>query len=289
MARTTPHRIRCADGFELQSTLHSPEGPVRGVVLLHPATAMPASMYFAFAARLTDDGFAAVTYNYRGVHPSGVAKQTRAGFLTWTDQDVDAVTRWAAECHPGLPVLAVGHSFGGHAIGLSASSQHLTAAVMVAAQAGSLRFIRSRRERLLVAMYLKAIGPLCARFLGYMPYARLGLGEDVPAQAALEWSHWASLPRFYFDDPRVDAAARFQRLRIPVLAIGLEDDPWGPPEAIDLVCQHLTGCDVERRQLSPEDSAGQGICHLGFFREHHAATLWPTVMDWLRRHAPARG
>ncbi|RYZ14532.1 MAG: alpha/beta hydrolase, partial [Myxococcaceae bacterium] len=32
-----------------------------------------------------------------------------------------------------------------------------------------------------------------------------------------------------------------------------------------------------------------GICHLGFFREHHAGTLWPTVREWLRRHAPERG
>ncbi|RKG78872.1 alpha/beta fold hydrolase [Corallococcus exercitus] len=289
MARTTPHPIRCADGFELHATLHSPEGPVRGVVLMHPATAMSASMYFAFAARLTDDGFAVVTYNYRGVHPSGVAKRTRAGFLTWADQDVDAVTRWAAEHFPGLPLLAVGHSFGGHAIGLSASSQRLTAAVMVATQAGSLRFIRSLRERMLVAMYLKFIGPLCARFLGYMPYARLGMGEDVPAQATLEWSRWASMPRFYFDDPHVDAEARLRRPHMPVLSIGLDDDPWAPPEAIDLVCEHLTGCTVARQQFSPADSAGQGICHLGFFREHHAATLWPTVIDWLRRHAPERG
>lgn len=288
MARTTPYPIRCADGFELQATLHTPEGPVRGVVLVHPATAMPERMYFAFASRLTDVGFAAVTYNYRGVHPSGDARRTRAGFTTWIDQDVDAVTHWAAERYAGLPVMAVGHSFGGHAIGLSQSSQRLTAAVMVASQAGSLRFIRQWRERLLVTMFLKIIGPVCARVLGYMPYVRLGLGEDVPAQTMLEWSRWTSLPRFYFDDPRLDAVTRFARLRMPVLAIGLDDDPWGPPEAIDIISQHLTNCTVERRQFSPADSAGQGIAHLGFFREHHAATLWPQVVDWLCRQALAR-
>ncbi|RKG65610.1 alpha/beta fold hydrolase [Corallococcus sp. CA054B] len=289
MARSTPHRITCADGFELHATLHSPEGPVRGVVLMHPATAMPASMYFAFAARLTDDGFAAVTYNYRGVNPSGVAKRTRAGFLTWADLDVDAVTRWAAERNPGLPLLAVGHGFGGQAVGLSASSQRLTAVAMVVPHAGSLRFVRSRKERVLVAMFLKVIGPLCARILGYMPYRRLGMGEDVPAQVMLDWSRWTSLPRFFFDDPGVEAAARFRRPCIPVLAIGLDDDPWAPPESIDLLCEHLTGCAVERRQFSPEDSAGQGIAHFGFFLERHAATLWPPVMEWLRRHAPERG
>lgn len=288
MARTTSYRIPCVDGFELHATLHSPEGAVRGVVLIHPATGMPERMYFAFAARLTEAGFAVVTYNYRGVYPAGTARKTRAGFTTWIDQDVNAVTHWAAEQYPGLPVLALGHSFGGHAIGLSESSQRLTAAVMVASQAGSLRFIRQWRERLMVALFLKVIGPICARVLGYMPYQRLGLGEDVPAQTILEWSRWTSLPRFYFDDPRMDAVARFSRLRIPVLAIGLEDDPWAPSDAIDLVCQHLTGCAVERRQFSPADSAGQGIAHLGFFREHHATTLWPLVVEWLCRQAPVR-
>ncbi|WP_255425944.1 MULTISPECIES: serine aminopeptidase domain-containing protein [Corallococcus] len=258
------------------------------MVLMHPATAVPERMYFAFARRLASEGFVVVTYNYRGVQPHGAAKRVRAGFSTWAEQDVEAVTHWAATKHPGLPLLAVGHSFGGHAIGLCESSQRLRAAVMITSHAGCLRFVRSWGERLKVALLLKVIGPFCARVLGYVPGRKLGIGEDLPAQVMLEWSRWTSLPEYFFDDPSMDARARFSRPRMPVLSIGMEDDPWAPAEAVDLISRHLTGCPVERRQFTRADSGGHDIGHLGFFRERHAATLWPVVSDWLHRHATER-
>ena len=54
----------------------------------------------------------------------------------WMELDVGAATAWARQAHEGLPLLAVGHSVGGHAIGLSAAT-HLRAAVLVAAHAAA--------------------------------------------------------------------------------------------------------------------------------------------------------
>ncbi|WP_263263794.1 alpha/beta fold hydrolase [Pseudomonas sp. RIT-PI-S] len=278
---TVPVSIACADGLELQGTLHPSAQAAAAVVILHPATGVTERMYFAFARYLSEQGFHALTYNYRGVGLT--ARQVLAGFSTWADQDVEAVTGWVAAQYPDLPRFAIGHSFGGHAIGLCASSQQLQGAVLIASQAGCLRFITPLAERLRVAALLKVIGPLCARLLGYVPGKRLGIGEDLPAQVMLEWCRWTSLPRYFFDDPSMNAAARFSRPRMPVLAIGLDDDPWAPPAAIDLISQQLTGCQVERRQLSPAHSQGQAIGHMGFFRERHAATLWPGVAQWLQR------
>lgn len=274
--------ILCADGFVLSATLHASPTPAKAMVLIHPATGVTERMYFAFARHLAALGFDALTYNYRGI--GAQARHVAAGFSTWAALDVEAVTRWAAARNPALALLAVGHSFGGHAIGLCESSRHLNGAVMITSQAGCLRFITPWTERLRVAALLKVIGPLCARLLGYVPGKRLGIGEDLPAQVMLEWSRWTSLPRYFFDDPGMDAAARFSRPRMPVLSVGMSDDPWAPAAAIDLMCRQLIHCPVERRQLSPADSHGQAIGHLGFFRERHATTLWPAVTEWLQRH-----
>ena len=56
-----------ADGYRLHGTLHRPSGPPRAVVLIHPATAVPERLYLPFAGYLVEQGFAALTYDYRGI------------------------------------------------------------------------------------------------------------------------------------------------------------------------------------------------------------------------------
>lgn len=285
---STTHSVHCSDGFMLEATVHAAGQPAKAVVQINPATAVTERMYFPFAEYLAAQGFDVVTYNYRGMRAGGPhPKSVDAGFMTWADQDVDAMTHWVAERYPDIPRLAVGHSFGGHAIGLCDSSRLLSAAVMICAHAGCLRFIRPFGERLRGALFLKIIGPLCARTIGFLPGRKLGFGENLPGQVMLEWSRWTSLPRYFFDDPRTHALERFRGQRLPVLSLGIDDDPWAPPEAIDLLARELSGCAVDRKQLGPADSRGQTVGHLGFFRRHHADTLWPVITQWLERHIPS--
>lgn len=279
---TRPLEITCEDGYVLSGNLYVPDAQPEVVVLLHPATGVPQHLYASFAEALRGRGWASVTYDYRGIGASRVAgERVQAGFTTWADLDVEAVTAWARGAFPDASLLAVGHSFGGHAIGLCQSSEELRGAVLIASHAGCLRFVHATLERWRVGLMLKVLGPVSARTLGYFPASRLGMGEDLPGQVSLEWSRWTSLPRYFFDDPTVNAAERFSRTTCPVLSIGLDDDPWAPPEAIDLVAEHFTSSDVERRQLGPKDANGVEVGHLGFFRSRHAETLWPGVIDWM--------
>ncbi|MBX8574830.1 serine aminopeptidase domain-containing protein [Pseudomonas cichorii] len=285
--RTTTHSITCTNGHSVEVTTHTGAGPVKAVVQINPATGVTERMYLPFAQYLVANGFTVITYNYRGVSRKGPHPKTvQAGFVSWADNDVEAVTHWVSGQYSGVPHLAVGHSFGGHAIGLCESSSKLSAAVTLCAHAGCLRFISPWQERLKVAILLKVLGPLSAKFLGYFPGRRLGIGEDLPADVMREWSRWTSLRQYFFDDPAVNAAARFARPTLPVLAIGVDDDPWAPAEAIDLMTEHLIGCAVERRQFAPADSHGSPIGHLGFFRQQHADTLWPVVTRWLEAQLP---
>ena len=67
-----------ADGYALHGTLWSPDAPPRALVLIHPATAVPERLYAGFARFLTERGFAALTYNYRGI---GASRPARLGAL----------------------------------------------------------------------------------------------------------------------------------------------------------------------------------------------------------------
>lgn len=68
--------------------------------------------------------------------------------------------------------------------------------------------------------------------LWYMPARRLGLGEDLPAPAMLQWGRWSAMPEYFYDDPEWDARQRAGKITLPILVLGFDDDPWANTEAI---------------------------------------------------------
>ncbi|MBN3821725.1 alpha/beta hydrolase, partial [Paraburkholderia sp. Se-20369] len=94
-----PIQFSAADGYALHGTLWSPAAAPSALVLIHPATAVPERLYAGFARYLTERGFAALTYNYRGIDASRPARLTRlhARMRDWVDLDVEAATAWARQ------------------------------------------------------------------------------------------------------------------------------------------------------------------------------------------------
>ncbi|VVD88312.1 alpha/beta hydrolase family protein [Pandoraea fibrosis] len=276
--------IPAIDAYPLGAHVWYPDTlPARGVVLIHPATAVPERLYFAFADYVTQRGLIAVTYSYRGIDGSrpSTLRGFRASMRDWADLDAEGVTRWAFASYPSLPVYAVGHSFGGHAIGLCESSNRLVAAVQVASHAGTMRVVSNRRERTRVTLLMHWLAPVLVRLVGYMPGSQLGIGEDLPAGVLLEWSGWTRLPNYFFDDPTLDADARFARVRTPILSLGFDDDPWATPMGLDILVSRLRNAPVTRREISAIRSEAGSIGHMGYFRQRAGAFLWPETVDWL--------
>ena len=175
-------------GDVIRGTVWTPAAEPAGVVVVHPATATPERFYSTFAEYLASRGLAAVTYDYRGTGRSGDPR--RHGHLRmrdWMATDVPAVADWTRSHFPGLPLTAVGHSIGGHALVLGHGTEDLDRFAVVSSHVADTRTVTPRRERLRVAVMLHAVGPALSRALGYMPGKRLGIGEDMPTAAMLEW------------------------------------------------------------------------------------------------------
>ncbi|WAP50542.1 alpha/beta fold hydrolase [Arthrobacter sp. ATA002] len=258
-------------------------------MVIHSATAVAQRLYAGFAEYLCANGFAVLTYDYRGIGASGSPQRNRhLRMRDWMEQDVPAAAAWMAARFPGLPQFAVGHSLGGQALVLGNGADELAGFVAVASHGGVTRAVEVRRERIRVTLVLRVVGPLCARLLGFAPARRLGLGEDMPGTAVLEWSGWARRPGYFFDDPSMDAAKRAAQVTTDVLAIGLSDDLWATPAQIGPFFGHLVNARVERRNYTPDDGGVPAMGHMGFFRRSVKDSLWPEVRDWLDERIPHR-
>lgn len=137
--------------------------------------------------------------------------------------------------------------------------------------------------------------PLLARVLGYMPAKRLGWMEDTPKGVALDWARMG--PRFegtvrrgretLEGEPEAEMLARrFGQVRAPILALGIEDDPFGTVPALDRLLDYYTGSERHHLRLAPAAIEQAEIGHFAFFHERFREALWPLALDWLRTGEP---
>ena len=281
--------IAARDGYALAATVFAPHDPPRGAVLINSATAVPRKIYRGFASYLAQQGFAVLTYDYRGIAGSRPPslRGVKVRMRDWAALDVAGAIDHMRHVWPKLPLSAVGHSFGGQAVGLAPNNGEITRALLVAAQAGYWRLFHSP-ERYRVYAMLRLLGAPIARLVGYMP-GRLGIGEDLPRDVFLEWTGWVMQPRYFFDDKTLVALENFPRYRGALRAICVTDDPWATAPAVDLLCSGFTGTHPERIDIRPADVGAAKIGHFGFFRLEHRDTLWRDAATWLARSDQARG
>ena len=282
--------IPAPDGYSIAATLFLPRSSKRHAVLINSATAVPRRIYRAFASYLAHRGFAVLTYDYRGIGGSRLMavegyNQPRSlvGFnvtmADWARLDAVAAVSWMRERYHNLPLGYIGHSFGGQALGLLANNAEISRALLVAAQAGYWKLMRSP-ERYRVFALLNFIGTPLTRLLGYAP-AWSGLGEDLPKGVFLQRAHWVNSPRYFFDDATLDGLSNFPNYKGAMRAICLSDDPWATRPAVELLCSGFASIKPEILTVSPSDVGAAKLGHFGFFRAEHRDTLWRGAAEWL--------
>jgi predicted alpha/beta hydrolase len=276
----TDTTVPARDGYPLAATIFAPDRPARAAVLLSSATAVPRKIYRGFAAYLAERDFAVLTFDYRGV--AGSRPVSLVGFPArmrdWATLDTSAALEHMRARWPGTPVAMVGHSFGGQALGLLANNAEISRALLIAAQAGYWRLFRWPESYRVVA--LMSLGRLITRAFGYTP-GWTGIGEDLPKGVFLEWAGWVMSERYFLDDPTLPERANFSRYRGALCAVGIDDDPWTTPPAVDLLLSAFTGTRPQRRRIDPRAFGADPTGHFGFFRPVHRDTLWREAADWL--------
>lgn len=269
------------DGFRLAGTYFPQAGPLRAAAIIHSATAVPRKIYKGFAGYLASRGIATMTYDYRGTGQSRPV--SLRGFQTtmadWAAFDATAAVDHMRERHSDVPLLWIGHSFGGQAVGLVPNNPLVSRALLVAAQAGYWRLFHWP-ENYRVFLMLRMFARPLTHMVGYVPLW-LGIGEELPKGVFLQWTDWVMKPRYFFDDAALGATANFANYRGALRALCFTDDSWATLPGVELLCSGFSAITPEIKVIAPADIGMTRIGHFGFFRPEYGATLWRDAADWL--------
>jgi predicted alpha/beta hydrolase len=274
-----------ADGTRLAGRFFSPAAPTPSVpVLVCGATGVPQRFYLPFASWLAAEGFAVLTFDYRGIgeslfgtHP----RHCRARKQDWGEQDMPAALDWLRQRTGAERVDLIGHSAGAQLVGLMPNREAIRRVVMIAGSTGYVRSIRFP-TRLMAEFMLRVYLPLTARLLGYTPARRVGLGEDLPAGVALQWARWCRRPG-YIENAFGKEVSRegYDTFRSPIFALHAGDDPIATPANVQDLLRLFPQAPKQTRMVEPGEFGYAAIGHIDYFRKGRSA-IWPLVTQWLR-------
>lgn len=272
--------LHAADGYALTALRYTAAAPLRGHLVVAGATGVPQGFYRRFAEFTASRGYATLTLDYRGIGLSAPRslKGFRMDYLDWARLDLAAAVD--AMRSPDLPLYMVGHSYGGHAFGLLPNHESVAAFYTFATGAGWHGWM-PRLERAKVWLMWNLLGPVLTRAMGYLPWSRLGMGEDLPLDVYRQWKHWCQYPKYFFDDPAMrELAGSFARVRTPMLAANALDDLWAQPRSRDAFMSGYRNAAWQSLDIDPAASGLGSIGHMGYFKAR-ARPLWEESLRWL--------
>ncbi|GAB4083572.1 alpha/beta fold hydrolase [Myceligenerans cantabricum] len=283
-ARPEPVRrtVRAQDGHELAVSTFEPAGEPRGVAVIAPAFATPASFYAAFGGWLAGHGVRAVTFDYRGFAGSSGGRHLRevdADLLAWA-QDAADVVGWAAQRADGAPVTYVGHSLGSQILGLG-RHEVVDRALFVAGGNPHAEISRSRMAWA-APFAFRVLLPAVIRMNGYYPGKRVRFMGNAPAGVMRQWMRWALHPEYLLGEVP-HAADAYARVELPIVSLHMTDDELVRRETTEAMEKWYSGAELTHREVTPAEMGAERVGHLGFFRPRFAQGWDQVVLPAIAR------
>lgn len=279
-AASEPLTLLAADGYRLSACLYRARGEPMGNLVMAGATGVSQRFYRRFAEFASGQGYHVLTLDYRGVGGSKPAslRGFDMSFLDWGRLDLAAAVDFMDT--GDLPLYWVGHSYGGHALGLLPNHDRITAAYCFATGAGWAGWMPALEAAKVRLLWNVVLPPIVA-WKGCMAWSLLGMGEDLPLGIYRDWRRWCAHPHYFFDDPDMsEVTRRYADVRVPCVFANASDDWWALPRSRDAFIRGYRNMPLRTRNIEP--GAG-GIGHMGYFRPE-ASPLWADVTDFLRAH-----
>lgn len=285
--------ITTKDGFRLAAHRFAPPAAAKAAIVLPTAMGVKQDFYFPFAQFLAQQGFAVLTFDYRGSGASVPQRFRRslrgfkADLFDWAG-DYNAAVHAAKAWHGDVPLLVIGHSLGGQLPGLLPDNHLIDGIVTVAAGSGYWRDNVPQLKRFVWFLWY-FVAPVTTRLCGYFPGKKLKMVGDLPKGVIFQWARWCKSPHYVVDRAGKPIREGYENLRVPVLAMSFTDDEMMSRRSIDSLHDFYRNADVERRHIEPDEVQARHIGHFGFFRPEFQATLWKQALGWLEERSLQTG
>jgi predicted alpha/beta hydrolase len=270
------------DGRVLSGRVFAARAP-SAVMVINPATGYPARFYAAFAQAARDQGWAVLTFDYRGQgaslrdHP----RRDPARMIDWALEDIPAAARKACELFPGLPLDVVGHSVGGQFAAFIPDDLPLRRVALLSSSGGYWGK-QSPPLKYFAWMFWRLFGPALLAMQGHIPKGALWSGEPLPPNVWKDWRDFGVNPECFRDRfAELGLNDRFKRFSAPIRAWAPDDDPIANPDTVRWLLSCYSGAPSEMKIVRHDDLGRGPIGHDGLFRTKMADVFWPQVFSWL--------
>jgi len=279
-------RLTTPDGAGFVIRLLPHEDPAAPVVLMLPAMAMKAKFYLPMAKALAAAGCSVATVDLRaqGESTPKLREAPDFGYRELIEADMPAIVDAVAARFPQAPLHLFGHSLGGQvALLYTATAPHRVSSVTVIAT-GSVYWKAFEPRRWFEALWkIQWIG-LVARVTGRWPGGVLIPGA-MQGRVMADWSRHSLTGHYRPRGRSYDYDRKLAALKLPVLAISLDEDPLGPKCNVDFLCGRIATADVTRWHID----ASSAVRHRDHFQWIKDSTvIGPGIAGWLRDGQPPR-
>ncbi|WP_166425565.1 alpha/beta hydrolase [Paraglaciecola sp. 20A4] len=251
--------------------------PVKGVCVVAAATGVAQHLYQDFAIWLTSLGYDVVTFDYDGIGLSVAThvKHCKSDLLGWANHDCPAVLAFVESHFIDLECIWIGHSVGGHLLGMMPNTGNISRAITVAAGTGTWWYNSAPTKR--VAWFLwYFLVPVTVPTLGYFPGDRLKIMCDLPKGVMMQWRRWCLKEGYAVEGEGQWLRDRFANVNVPITAIAFSDDEMMSMKNIDMLHNQFSGANVTRKTVRPEDMGHKRIGHIGWHKGRYQ-NMWEKV------------
>jgi predicted alpha/beta hydrolase len=266
------------DGATLAARLYARDGAVKAAVLIGGAMGVKQDYYAPFAEWLSTQGFAVMSFDYRGMGESRSAAHGKslrgldADLFSWT-RDYDCAIDALRERAPNVPLYLVGHSLGAQLAGLLRNRDHIDGLLSVAAGSGYWRDNAPQLKRI-VLYFWHVLVPVATTLFGYFPGKRFGKVGDLPRGVILQWRRWCLDPRYVVGAEGAAVRTQFEQVRFPVVALSITDDELMTERGTRVLVDCYANAPRRIERVAPADAQVKRIGHFGFFRDQFQSSLW---------------
>lgn len=273
--------ISCEDGFKLTGTLFEPTD-VKSAVMIAPATGIKRQFYSSFAKHLSENDFAVLTFDNRGIGQSiqGSLNKGNPSLTNWGILDMTAALEYLKSKFPDNNYHLIGHSAGGQLVGLMKNAKDLKSMFNFGSSSGSLQYSKYP-FKLKSSFWLNFYIPVSNLIFGHTKSQWVGMGEPLPKHVGKEWTRWCNGKGYV----KVDLNSRikdhlYDEIEFNSLWVHAKDDDIANYDNVKDMIRVYSKIKSETISLSPQEYGFKDIGHMKFFSKKKSE-LWKIAIDWL--------